>query len=241
VIQHGYLGVRDGRCRFTYGNALCDRQPDGSYHLGYEPVYDNETGFKVTSHPFVAEPERTSRDVCGFPYVGPPDARCGLRAADHQDYLTHEEYSLRHIAEARARRGSGGNLIGTLKDIRFPRVGPIKGLPIVPAPEREQFWPGSAEGVWQGHADAVQALLKTKQAYGNAWREQGYMGNLARIMSKASRLRNMLWRDGTWVGTGGEESAEEKESAVDTLLDLSALCALMAANLEDENRWGHDR
>jgi hypothetical protein len=111
-------------------------------------------------------------------------------------------------------------------------------MPTVPAPDREQFWPGSAEGVWQGHADAVQALLKTKQAYGNAWREQGYMGNLARIQSKTARLRNMLWRDDESNGIGVSEGGE---SVADTLKDLSALCSFMLANFEDGNRWGRDR
>lgn len=104
--------------------------------------------------------------------------------------------------------------------------------------QREQFWPGSAEAVWQSHADAVAALLKKKQAYGDAWKEQGYMGNLARVLSKVSRLKNMLWREQPWLGTGGEESEVEKESALDTLYDLSALCALAIANIEEGNRWG---
>jgi len=102
---------------------------------------------------------------------------------------------------------------------------------------REQFWPGSALSVWQGHADAVLALLKKKQAYGNAWQEQGYMGNLARILSKSDRLRNMMWKD-----LGQDESApdspDQSESVLDTLYDLSALCALAISNIEEGNRWG---
>lgn len=102
--------------------------------------------------------------------------------------------------------------------------------------QREQFWPGSAEAVWQAHADAVAALLKKKKAYGNAWVEQGYMGNLARILSKVSRVKNMMWRDPSdeEFGTG----TAFDESVLDTLYDLSALCALAIANIEEGNRWG---
>jgi hypothetical protein len=100
---------------------------------------------------------------------------------------------------------------------------------------RGQFWPGSSMAVWQGHSDAVLALLKKKDvAYGNAWQKQGYMGNLARILSKTSRLKNMLWRDEVEsVVPEGQD-----ESVLDTLYDLSALCALAIANIEEGNRWG---
>lgn len=112
---------------------------------------------------------------------------------------------------------------------------------ILAATEREQFWPGSAPSVWQAHSDMVLALLKKKDAaYGNAWQEQGYMGNLARIQSKVSRLKNILWRDDPEAGRVDpeEEVHDQYESVVDTLLDLSALCALALANLEEGNRWG---
>lgn len=106
---------------------------------------------------------------------------------------------------------------------------------VIPDPEREQFWPGSSMSIWQGHADAVLALLKKKDAaYGNAWQKQGYMGNLARIFSKSDRLRNMMWRD----EPGSGDVPEGDESVLDTLSDLSALCALAIANIEEGNRWG---
>jgi hypothetical protein len=114
-------------------------------------------------------------------------------------------------------------------------------LPVIPSSEQEQFWPGSALSVWQAHTDMVLALLKTKQAYGNAWQEQGYMGNLARIQSKTSRLKNMLWRDDgpdMSVAMDGSDKDPAAETVLDTLLDLSALCAMAIANIEDGNRWG---
>lgn len=104
----------------------------------------------------------------------------------------------------------------------------------VPAPSREQHWPGSALSVWQGHADTVLALLRSKEAYGDSWKRQGYMGNLGRVLSKCDRLRNILWKD----DDDGIARELGEETVLDTLYDLSALCALTIANLEEGNRWG---
>jgi hypothetical protein len=93
----------------------------------------------------------------------------------------------------------------------------------------------AAEAAWQVHSTMVADLLATKQAYGDAWVDQGYMGNIARILSKTSRIKNMCWQDNDFVGGG---SAEGEESVLDTLKDLSALCAFAIANIEDGNRWG---
>lgn len=66
--------------------------------------------------------------------------------------------------------------------------------------------------------------------YGSAWREQGWMGNLARIMSKASRLRNMNWRR--------EPIDIADETTEDTLLDLANLAVFGLINHRDGNFWG---
>jgi len=92
---------------------------------------------------------------------------------------------------------------------------------------------------WDSFSAEVRALIaKKSEGYGNAWQEQGYMGNLARILSKTARLRNMLWRENPWLGTGGDEASEEQESALDTLHDMAALCAFFVANLRMGQRWG---
>lgn len=97
-----------------------------------------------------------------------------------------------------------------------------------------QYFPGDARAVWRAHAALVAAKLEEKVAYGSAWEEQGYMGNIGRILSKASRLKNLTWRDEQGAG----DVPEGDESVLDTLLDLSALCALAIANIEEGNRWG---
>lgn len=110
--------------------------------------------------------------------------------------------------------------------------------PILVSSQEPQHWPGSAEAVWQAHSALVADKLTKKRAYGDAWMRQGYMGNLARIMSKAARLENMLWRDQV-QGLDFDISQDgDQESVMDTLIDLSAMCSLMIANLEDGNRWG---
>lgn len=87
--------------------------------------------------------------------------------------------------------------------------------------------------------DALRILERKNEQYGEAWRHQGYMGNLARIQSKCSRLREMLWKDPD--GNGYPLPANytrDDEAIVDTLLDLINLAAMMAVNWEENNRWG---
>jgi hypothetical protein len=66
--------------------------------------------------------------------------------------------------------------------------------------------------------------------YGEAWREQGYMGNVGRVLSKASRLRNLLWRD--------DQRIDALEGVAETLLDLINLVAFAHINWTQRNKWG---
>lgn len=79
-------------------------------------------------------------------------------------------------------------------------------------------------------AGALATMAAKNRNYGGAWREQGWMGNLARIMSKTARLRSMLWRE---VPLGSTS-----ESVQDTLQDLLNLCVFMMLNLNGGERWG---
>lgn len=80
---------------------------------------------------------------------------------------------------------------------------------------------------------ALNIMAAKTKGYGNAWQDQGWMGNLARIMSKTSRLKNMLWQ------SFDMQSAEE--STQDTLLDQINLSAFMVRNMAAGNRWGNGR
>jgi hypothetical protein len=66
--------------------------------------------------------------------------------------------------------------------------------------------------------------------YGDAFRSQGYMGNVARVLSKVARLKNMVWRD--WSIEDTEETIE------DTAFDLINLAAFFILNRRDRNKWG---
>lgn len=81
---------------------------------------------------------------------------------------------------------------------------------------------------WSNHL--LQLVLRKNQSYGDAWRAQGWMGNLSRIMSKGHRLRNMLWQ------SFEEESADE--AVEDTAQDLAVLSFFFVMNRRNQNRWG---
>lgn len=69
------------------------------------------------------------------------------------------------------------------------------------------------------------------KGYGGAWKDQGWQGNVARILSKASRIRSMVWRDEPVEGT--------EESVTDTLYDMINLCGFALENFARSNRWGN--
>lgn len=81
---------------------------------------------------------------------------------------------------------------------------------------------------------ALDLAADKNDTYQDAWREQGYMGNLARVLSKSSRIRNMAWCD-------SEDTLDGVESVEDTLLDLINLAAFAVINIREENRWGTER
>ena len=87
--------------------------------------------------------------------------------------------------------------------------------------------PDVVEGVI---AEALSLYRQKNRDYSDAWRRQGWAGNVARVLSKAARLKNMLWRDQPQMGT--EETVE------DTLLDMINLCAFTIINIRENNRWG---
>lgn len=100
----------------------------------------------------------------------------------------------------------------------------------------------SAVDAWDAFSEEVRQLIVDKSAgYGNAWQEQGYMGNLARVLSKASRIKNLAWRDNSLddsVAMDGSDVDPNFESVEDTLKDSAALCAFFVANLREGRRWG---
>lgn len=79
--------------------------------------------------------------------------------------------------------------------------------------------------------DQALTLAHSKNAtYGDAWRRQGWMGNLARIMSKMARLKHMLWRD--------HDLESSDEPVTDTAIDLVNLTGFLIINRSETNKWG---
>lgn len=75
-------------------------------------------------------------------------------------------------------------------------------------------------------------ILANRKAktYGMAWWSEGYMGNVARVLSKASRIRKMLWRD--------QPFNDASEPVWDTLMDLINLAGFAVINHREGNKWG---
>lgn len=82
--------------------------------------------------------------------------------------------------------------------------------------------------------EAMRLMSEKNASYQDAWQEQGWRGCLARIMSKTTRLRNMLWRNNVSLLNG------EKETPRETALDMINHLVFFIANLDDEREWGHE-
>lgn len=65
--------------------------------------------------------------------------------------------------------------------------------------------------------------------YGDAWRRQGWMGNLARIQSKVQRLTHMLWRD--------HDLDDANEPVRETAIDLINIAGFFIVNRNDQRKW----
>jgi hypothetical protein len=80
--------------------------------------------------------------------------------------------------------------------------------------------------------DCLNLLYLKEQHYQGAWRQQGWMGQTARILSKASRIHALVWRE--QVLASGDETTDE------TIQDLANLCFLWMINKAGMNKWGEN-
>lgn len=80
--------------------------------------------------------------------------------------------------------------------------------------------------------DEALNLFELKNAdYGDAWKEQGWRGNLAKILNKAARL-NKIWRGGTFV---------VEENLRETAIDMINTLAFLVVNHDVGREWGHEQ
>ena len=82
--------------------------------------------------------------------------------------------------------------------------------------------------------DEALDLARRKNAdYGDAWRDQGWRGNLSRILEKAGRLRNLLWRGSNSIPIVDEDTRQ-------TMLDIINTAAFFIINKDHGVEWGHE-
>lgn len=92
----------------------------------------------------------------------------------------------------------------------------------------------SREQVWDVFAEAIQLFDRKNEDYGDAWRQNGWRGNLSRIFEKSARVRNLLWRSDPRTPAVGDEAA------IETLRDMLNTIAFAIINLREEVEYGHE-
>lgn len=80
--------------------------------------------------------------------------------------------------------------------------------------------------------ECINLQRQKASTYGDAFRSQGYMGNVARVLSKAARLKNMVWTDAEFDSPG--------ETTRDTVLDMINIACFFIINKTDRNKWGRE-
>lgn len=195
--------------------------------------------------------------IVNHAYSGPdhPNGACQHEYSGgiicNQSVIVHADKNQPVIEEHgwHGRAADAGSNVPCLKDgCGKPRLAkvhqgrvPVLKYPPLPVVEvdRKEASLDPAVHAWDSFSAEVRRILVAKSGgYGNAWQAQGYMGSLARVLSKTARIKNMLWKERPWLGTGGQESAEEQESVLDNAYDTAALLAFLVANIDDNNRWG---
>lgn len=214
-----------GLCTYTSAGKVCGEKATYVTHL--------KSGEKIVTHPFdggdlalycayVYEGGATCNRSADWP-VHQPKTGCGVEAKLNTLAATVPSYSEHKPDQVRAYLDEKASAAyETYYGTTFPVDDP----------------PTTAQVVAMFHDRALRLAVAKNQAYADAWRRQGYIGNVARVLSKVERLRNLVWQDNTWLGTGGDESAQDEETLRDTLLDLANLAAFAAANLAAGNKWG---
>lgn len=78
--------------------------------------------------------------------------------------------------------------------------------------------------------EAQETVARKNRLYGDAWLKQGWRGNLARVLSKADRLRNVMWRT--------EPLPDAEELSDETAVEMITLLAMFIVNKRNGNEWG---
>lgn len=83
-------------------------------------------------------------------------------------------------------------------------------------------------------AEAARLFENKNRNYGDSWRNQGWRGNVSRILEKAARVRTMVWRGGNVLLNSSSEHPRE------TMLDMINTLAFAIINMDDDVEWGNE-
>jgi hypothetical protein len=205
---HKFTTGPQGRCSYAVGNRMCGHLPEASVHLaGGVNMPPRMIGHAYRNvGPGTGCTFTTTETECGE--ASGHSIHSGYRpfARGYDPQKVEEEFIL---ADKFAER-----------DARLQEI-------------KDQLAPATTDEELAGFFELVRLKVQQKeQAYAGAWREQGWRGNVARVLSKAKRLKNMLWRTNTM------DNSEEPVN--DTLIDLVALAAFTWINRQKNNEWGSE-
>jgi hypothetical protein len=79
--------------------------------------------------------------------------------------------------------------------------------------------------------EAADVFAMKNASYQDSWRDQGWRGNVSRVLEKAKRIRSLLWRQSVLLN-GSKEHPRE------TLLDIVNTCVFAIINMDDGVEWG---
>ena len=82
-------------------------------------------------------------------------------------------------------------------------------------------------------SEALQLASNKNADYGDAWKLQGWRGNLSRIFEKDQRLRTLLWR-------GEAVPPHVRENVRETAIDMMNTLAFFVMNHDAGVEWGHE-
>lgn len=81
--------------------------------------------------------------------------------------------------------------------------------------------------------EALRLIASKNASYGDSWREQGWRGNVSRVLEKSKRIRALLWRPSVLLNGSSEHPRE-------TMLDMINTLAFAIINMDDGVEWGGD-
>lgn len=176
------------------------------------------------THAYLGKPEEASSSIPGGPNAQCQRNGCGkLRLAK-----VHAGHKPEYLPAAPQTVQVAG--FYNESEMEPPRIDTLGITPMGVVAQAIDIIP--AVQAWDALSAQVRdTIVRKSQGYGNAWQEQGYMGNIARVLSKQSRIRNLVWCE-------PKPDFKDQETVEDTLVDLAALCAFAIANMQDGNQWG---